>query len=707
MQNKVFDLLFRISLIYQAVPQQKSIMKISISVLLLSAAAITATKAQSLFQPEDIWKLSYLSEPQPSPDGKNILFSVKKTNLEENRGNSDLWIMRADGKGQIALLESPQSEFNARWRPDGKRIGFLRSEGGAPQLFEISPDGSGLERLSSEAGGIEGFEYSPDGKRIVFYRSTQVQKPDAKLFQGLSKASGKIYDGLLYRHWTEWADGSYNHVFIQDYLDGELSGKSQDIMAGELFDAPLKPMGGIEQICWSPDGKSIAYTCKKKTGTADATSTNSDIYLYDIGSGKTRNLSEGMMGYDTEPRFSPDGKKLAWQSMERDGYEADKNRLMVYDLAAGKATDATKDQDITIESMVWTSDSRLIYFQVQTQGTIQIYEWNSKAEAAKSIRPITKDESNITALALLPGAKEELVFTRQSMLAPNEIWRINPQTLQETRITAFNDKFLKSFPSCKVEKKMLKADDGKEILTWLVFPPDFDPMKSYPAVLFCQGGPQSMVSQSFSTRWNFQLMARQGYVMILPNRRGLPGFGKDWNEQISGDWGGQAMKDLLSVSDQMANMPYINKNKMGAVGASFGGYSVYWLAGNHQKRFKAFISHCGVFNLESMFGATEELWFSNWDMKGPYWQEPKPVSYTKFSPHLFVQNWDTPMLVIHNDKDFRVPLTEGLQAFTAAQLKNVPSRFLYFPDEGHWVLKPQNSVLWNRVFFDWLDKYLK
>jgi dipeptidyl aminopeptidase/acylaminoacyl peptidase len=683
-------------------------MKIPCTILFLNIILLPSF-AQNRFQPEDIWKLSYISEPQPSPDGRNVLFLVKKTSLEENRGNSDIWLMRSDGKGQIVLLESPQSEFNVRWRPDGKRIGFLRSEGGAPQLFEMFPDGTGLERLSSEAGGLDGFEYSPDGKKILFYRSAQVQKPEAKFFQGLPKASGKIYDGLLYRHWTDWADGSYNHIFMQEYdaENGELTGKAMDLMEGEPFDAPLKPMGGIEQVTWSPDGKNIAYTCKKKNGTADATSTNADIYLYNLATKTTRNLSEGMAGYDVEPRFSPDGKKIAWQSMERDGYEADKNRLMVLDLAVGKPVDATSGIDITVESMVWSSDSKLIFFQVQTKGTIQIYEWNSKADPAKAIRPITKDESNITALTLLPGSRDELVFTRQTMLAPNEIWRLDLQTMKETRLTSLNDEFLKSFPSCKVEKKMIRADDGKEILTWLVFPPDFDPLKSYPAVLFCQGGPQSMVGQNFSTRWNFQLMARQGYIMILPNRRGLPGFGKDWNEQISGDWGGQAMKDLLSVTDYMAKEPYINKDKMGAVGASFGGYSVYWLAGNHQKRFKTFISHCGVFNLESMFGATEELWFSNWDMKGPYWQEPKPVSYTKFSPHLFVKNWDSPMLVIHNDKDFRVPLTEGLQAFTAAQLKNVPSRFLYFPDEGHWVLKPQNSVLWNRVFIDWLDRYLK
>jgi dipeptidyl aminopeptidase/acylaminoacyl peptidase len=676
----------------------------------LSAAFLLAisAQAQNRFQPEDIWKLSYVSEPQASPDGKNILFGIKTTKLEDNKGNNDLFIMKSDGRGMISLIESPQSEFNARWRPDGKKIGFLRSEGGAPQLFEVNPDGSELEKVSSEAGGIEGFEYAPDGKNILFHRQVTVQKPDAVLYKDLPKASGKIYDGLLYRHWTDWADGSFNHVFIQNYNDGELEGNSIDIMAGETFDAPLKPMGGIEQISWSPDGKNLAYTCKKKFGTADATSTNSDIYLYNLETRSTQNISEGLMGYDTEPRFSPDGKKIAWQSMERDGYEADKNRLMVRDIASGKLTDATKDNDITIESLVWSSDSRAIYFQVQTQGTIQIYEWDSQELPSKAINPVTKGESNITSLALIKAGKmDNLIFTRQSINAPNEIWSIDPITQKENRLTGINDEFLKGFKTCKIEKKMMLADDGKNILTWVVYPPDFNPSIKYPTILFCQGGPQSMVSQSFSTRWNFQLMASQGYIMVLPNRRGLPGFGKEWNEQISGDWGGQAMQDLISVSDQIAKEPYVDKDKMGAVGASFGGYSVYWLAGNHQKRFKAFIAHCGVFNLESMFGATEETWFSNWDMKGPYWQEPKPVSYTKFSPHNFVKNWDTPMLVIHNDKDFRVPLTEGLQAFTAAQLKNVPSRFLYFPDEGHWVLRPQNSVLWNRVFFDWLGRYLK
>ena len=676
--------------------------------ILMAILVITESHSQNKFRPEDIWKLGMVSDPQASPDGKSILFGTKYTDLAENKGNNDLYIVSADGQGNIKITNSTASEFNARWRPDGKKIGFLMADGGAPQFFEINPDGSGLEKLSAEAGGIEGFEYSPKGDKILFYKSVQVQNQDVKLFKDLPKASGKVYDGLMYRHWTDWADGSYNHVFFQAYSNSELIGKPIDIMAGEAFDAPLKPMGGIEQITWSPDGKTIAYTCRKKNGTAEAMSTNSDIFLFDTDTKLTRNISLGMNGYDVEPRFSPDGKKIAWQSMERDGYEADKNRLMVKNLSTGEATDVTRDYDIAVESLVWSSNSQLIYFQVQTQGTVQIYEYDSRAPVNKSIEPITKGQFNYTSIGLFKSGKNDFILgTKQSMNGPNEVWKLDPIEEKEYQITKINEEFLAGFKLCKVEKKMVKATDGKEILTWVVYPPDFNPSNVYPAVLFCQGGPQSMVGQSFSTRWNFQLMASQGYVMVLPNRRGLPGFGQEWNEQISGKWGDQAMKDLVSVTDWMSSDPYIDKNKLAAVGASFGGYSVYWLAGNHQKRFKAFIAHCGVFNLESMYGATEETWFSNWDMKGPYWQEPKPESYTKFSPHLFVKNWDTPMLVIHNEKDFRVPLTEGLQAFSAAQLKNVPSRFLYFPDEGHWVLKPQNSVLWNRVFFDWLGRYLK
>lgn len=664
--------------------------------------------AQKTFTPEDLWKLGMVSDPQVSPDGKTVLFTIKYTNLAENKGSSDVYALTTEGKGFIKIIEQPGNEFNIRWRPDGKKIGFLMADGGAPQVYEVNPDGSGLEKISAEAGGIEGFEYSPTLDKILFHKSVNLQMPDTKLFKDLPKASGKVFDGLMYRHWTEWADGSFNHVFVQNYSNGELIGSATDLMKGEWFDCPVKPMGGIEQITWRPDGKAIVYTCKKKTGTADATSTNTDLYLYETETQKTTNLTEGMMGYDVEPRFSPDGKWMAWQSMARDGYEADKNRLMIREMATGKITDATQNYDLTIQSLVWSRLGGKVYFEVLTQGTVQYYEWDSKKPLAQSIQAVTSGMANFTSISCFQKGKTEfLIGTRQSMKGPNELWIVDPVKKTETQLSHVNTEFLAEFKPSKIEKRMVKATDGKEILTWVVYPADFDPMKQYPAVLFCQGGPQSMVGQSFSLRWNFQLMAQQGYIMVLPNRRGLPGFGQEWNESISGKWGEQAMADLISVTDDLSKEPYVDKNRWAAVGASFGGYSVYWLAGHHQKRFKAFIAHCGVFNLESMYGATEEIWFSNWDMKGPYWQEPQPESYTRFSPHKFVKKWDTPMLVIHNEKDFRVPLTEGLQAFSAAQLQNIPSRFLYFPDEGHWVLKPQNSVLWNRVFFDWLDRYLK
>lgn len=675
---------------------------------LLASRPMVAQTPQKTFTPEDLWKLGLVSDPQVSPDGKTILFSVKYTDLSENKGNSDVYAMTSEGKGIIKIIDQPGNEFNIRWRPDGKKIGFLMADGNATQLFEVNPDGTGLEKISAEAGGIDGFEYAPTADKILYHKAVTIQKPDARLYKNLPKATGKIYDGLMFRHWTEWADGSFNHVFVQNYANGEFQGAPVDVMKGELFDCPLKPHGGIEQITWRPDGRAIVYTCKKKTGTADATSTNSDLYLFEIDNQKTTNLTEGMLGYDMEPRFSPDGRFLAFCSMARDGYEADKNRLMIREMATGKMTEATQHYDITIQSPVWSKLGGRVFFEVLTQGTIQYYEWDAKKPLNQSIRPITSGQANFTSLAtFLKGKQDMLVGTRQSMKAPNEIWLVDPVKKSESQLTHINQEFLSEFKPSRIDQRMVKATDGKEILTWVVYPPDFDPMKKYPAVLFCQGGPQSMVGQSFSLRWNFQMMAAQGYIMVLPNRRGLPGFGQEWNEAISGKWGEQAMADLIAVTDDLSKEPYVDKDKLAAVGASFGGYSVYWLAGNHKKRFKCFIAHCGVFNLESMFGATEEIWFSNWDMKGPYWQEPKPESYTRFSPHLFVKNWDTPMLVIHNDKDFRVPLTEGIQAFTAAQLKNVPSRFLYFPDEGHWVLKPQNSVLWNRVFLDWLGRYLK
>jgi dipeptidyl aminopeptidase/acylaminoacyl peptidase len=519
----------------------------------------------------------------------------------------------------------------------------------------------------------------------------------------------RIYDNLMFRHWDHWEDELSSHIFIADYSNGSISTDYKDIMAGEPFESPLQPFGDEEQIAWSPDGKKIAYTCKKLTGTAYATSTDSDIYLYDIATGKTENLSKGNPGYDTKPAFSPDGKKIIWLSMATPSYEADRNRIIQYEFATGTKTELTQGYDYTADSPVFSKDGRYIYFMAGINATDQLWSYDFKP--AKGVHPIsqlTKDIADVISFSLGGDPKNPVLVTSvMSISSPAELFRVDTKSGASTQLTTTNKEVLSKIKMGKVEKRMVKTTDNLDMLTWVIYTPDFDPSKKYPTLLYCQGGPQSTVSQFFSYRWNFQLMAAHGYIVVAPNRRGLPSFGEKWNRDISGDWGGQAMKDLLSAIDDVSKEPYVNKDKMGAVGASFGGYSVYWLAGNHNKRFKAFISHCGVFNLESMYGTTEEIFFGDFDMGGPYFKKPQPKSYTEFNPIKFVNNWDTPILVIHNDKDFRVPISQGMEAFTAAQLKNIPSRFLSFPDENHWVTKPQNSVLWQREFFRWLDTYLK
>jgi dipeptidyl aminopeptidase/acylaminoacyl peptidase len=463
----------------------------------------------------------------------------------------------------------------------------------------------------------------------------------------------------------------------------------------------MNPHGGNEHIAWSHDSKTLAYTSKKKNGKDFATSTNSEIYLYDLATGTTTNLTEGMAGYDVEPLFSPAGGMIAWLSMERDGFEADRNRIFVQELATGKKTELTKGFDQNASHLSWSKDGATLYFISGIRGTEQAYSVDVKT--AKITR-LTEGTHNYNSIA---QAGEFLVGQQCSMSFPTELWTVDPKTGKQTPLTRINESILKGVEWGGVRERIVKTTDGKDLLAWVIYPPNFDPNKKYPTLLYCQGGPQSQVSQFFSYRWNFQLMAANGYIVVAPNRRGLPGFGQAWNDAISGDWGGQAMKDYLSAIDDVAKEPYVDKDKLGCVGASYGGYSAYMLAGMHQKRFKAFIAHCGLFNLESWYPATEELFFANWDMKGPYWTNPQPKSYAQFSPHNFVQNWDTPILVIHGEKDFRVPVGEGMQAFGAAQIKGIPSRFLYFPDEGHWVTGAQNGVLWHRVFYEWLDRWLK
>jgi dipeptidyl aminopeptidase/acylaminoacyl peptidase len=679
-------------------------------ILILFASSISLiANAQSTLTPESLWKFGRVSDPRISPDGKTVLYNVKTYNVAENKGNADIYTIPTVGGNATALASGSANESAARWSADGKKIFFLMNDkDGMSQIFEMNPDGSAKKQVTFIKSDISNFGFAPAGGALWFTADVKVDQTMADIYPDLPKATGKVYDDLMYRHWTSWEDGAYSHVFVANYAEGKIIGTPIDIMKAERFDTPLAPNGGDEQLGWSPDGKTLAYTCKKFAGKEYAENTNSDIYLYSLTTNTTTNVSTGMMGYDINPRFSPDGKQLLWLSMETPKYEADRNRIIFYDLTTKTRVDATKSFDYSVGDADWSKDSKMIYFACSINATDQIWSLDLNPKNKMPIRQITSDIGDHQNFSYTTVGNETVFITSMmSISMPTELFKINLKDGKSTQLTEVNKAQLSATKMGRVEKRMIKATDGKDILTWVIYPPDFDPSKKYPALLYCQGGPQSTVSQFFSYRWNFQLMAAKGYIVVAPNRRGLPSFGTEWNRQISEDWGGQCMNDYLSAIDDVSKEPFVNKDRLGAVGASFGGYSVYWLAGHHNKRFKALISHCGVFDLKSMYGTTEELWFPDFDFGGPYWKSPQPASYQKFSPIDFVQNWDTPLLVIHNELDFRVPLGQGMEAFTAARGQNIPAKFLYFPDEGHWIIKPQNSILWQRVFFDWLDKYLK
>lgn len=658
--------------------------------------------AQERLTPELLWKLGRVSDVQLSPDGKTILFGITYYNLQANKGNRNLYILPVSGGIPTKITESAGFVFNGLWRPDGKKIGYISSESGDNQIWEMNPDGTGKKQISTITDGINGFIYSPAINNIVFIKDVKMDKTVNEVYPDLPLADARIIDDLMYRHWDSWHDYAYSHVFFAPYKDGIMS-EGKDIMFGQYFDSPLTPDGGMEQIAISPDGKLIAFTCKKLKGKEEAISTNSDIFIYNIETGTTENISPELKGYDMEPVFSTDGKKIAWNSMATPGFESDKKRIMLYDFATKKCEDLSSGFDQSSTNFRFSSsEPDFMYFISGVNATYQIYKINIKT---KKITQVTSGTHDYTEFCVNGNT---IVGAKMSMSLPTEIFLINQISKgnSEQQLTFTNKEQLKNIQMGRVEEKWITTTDKKKMLVWVIYPPYFDKNKKYPALLYCQGGPQSAVSQFFSYRWNFQMMAANDYIVVAPNRRGLPSFGQEWNDQISQDYGGQNMKDYLSAIDSVSKEPNIDANRLGAVGASYGGFSVYWLAGNHNKRFKAFIAHCGMFNLESWYGETEELWFANHDLGGAYWNKPQPKSYD-FSPHKFVGNWDTPILVIHGANDFRIPFTEGMQAFDAAQLKGIPSRFLYFPKESHFVLKPQNSVLWQRVFFEWLDKYLK
>jgi len=657
--------------------------------------------ANDRLTPEGLWAMGRLSDPQVSPDGKTILYGVTYYSIQQNRGNRDLYAMNADGSNPRRITKTPGSEFNAIWRPDGKKIGFLSAESGSVQLWEMNPDGSGRIQLSNIEGGITGFKYAPNQKMVVYTKELEVENKFANLYEGLDKASGRLMNDLMYRHWDSWKD-TKSHIFIASY-DGEKIWNEKDIMEGEPYDAPLKPFGGMEEINWSPDSKVLAYTSKKKIGKDYALSTNSDNYFYNLETGKTTNFTEGMMGYDISPVYSPDGKYVAWESMERDGYESDKNRLFIMEIATGKKTYATKDFDQNVGSLTWTPDSKSIYFTSDFQGTFQIYQYTLTDSKVRQITDGLHDYNSVTL------AGNMLIGVKQTMAQPTELFEVNPKNGNEKQLTFTNQELLDKLTMGVTEGRWMKTHDGEDMLTWIIYPPNFDPNKKYPALLYCKGGPQGPLSQNFHYRWNYQIMAANDYIIVAPNRRGVSGFGQEWQEQISGDYHGKSMKDYLTAIDEMAKEPFVDETRLGAIGASAGGHAVFYLAGNHEGRFKAFIAHDGIFNKEAQYLETEEMFFANWDMGGAFWEFDNETAQETFkhSPHRFVQNWDTPILIIHGERDYRVVYTQGMTAFNAAILRGVPAEFLFFPDEHHFVLKPQNAILWQRTFFNWLDKWLK
>jgi dipeptidyl aminopeptidase/acylaminoacyl peptidase len=649
--------------------------------------------------PETLWEFGRVSDTQVSPDGSDVLFGITRYDVEGNRGNRDLFVMPVTGGTPRNITNSAGSESNARWRPDGRKIGFISSRGGSAQLWEMNPDGSGAVQVSQVEGGISGFGYAPDMKHVFFTKKVKILAGVADMYPDLPDAQAIITDDLMYRHWDHFTDGHFSHVFVAAYSDGHI-GMPVDIMEGEPFNAPLAPFGGVSQIAWTPDGQKLAYTSKKLFGKEYALSTNSNIYLYDLLTGETKDLTPFNDGYDKSPAFSPDGRYMAWESMHQDGFEADKTRIMVMDMESGKYRDYSAGFDQSSSGFSWSPDGKILYFVSGIHATYQLFALDV---SSGEISQLTDGIHNYTSVT---PAGDFLIAEQMSMSMPTEIFRIHASGLQAEQLSFINKAILDGLDLAGVEKRWIETTDGKEMLVWVIYPPHFDPGKKYPALLYCGGGPQNAVSQFFSYRWNFQMMAANDYIVVAPNRRGLPTFGQEWNDQISQDYGGQNKQDLLRAIDVLKEEPFIDEERLGAVGASYGGFSVYWLAGNHEGRFSAFIAHCGMFNFESWYGTTEEMFFANHDMGGAYWQKPRPRNYD-FSPHRFAGNWDTPILVIHGAKDFRVPYSEGMQAFNAAQLQGIPSRFLLFPEENHWVLKPQNSILWQREFFKWLDKWLK
>lgn len=689
------------------------------------------TLQSDLMTPEALWAMGRIGTAQASPDGKHIIYQVGYYSVKQNKGHQVIYIMDSDGKNNKMLTTSAKSETDAVWIKDGQKIAFL-CDG---QIWEMNPDGSGRKQLTNDKTGIDGFKFSPDEKYVILIKQIPYHGIIKEKPEDLPLTTGRVITDMNYRHWDEYVE-SIPHPYLAEVTSNGI-GEGTDIMKGEPYECPVKPFGGAEQLAWSTDSKTIAYTSRKKTGINYAISTDTDIYLYNIESKQTVNIckpanykepeinmtksmknqavnSEENLknnpGYDVNPKFSPNGQYVAWLSMARNGYESDRNRLCVYNLKTGEKTYTTESFDSNVDDFCWSADSKTLYFLGIWHGCENIYQTNLKG----NVMQLTDGWNDYGSVQMLNDGKK-LLAERHSMSQASELYIVTPGKKEKTakveQITFENKHLYDQMTFGKIQQRWTKTTDGKNMMYWIILPAHFDATKKYPTLLFCEGGPQSPVSQFWSYRWNMQIMAANGYVVIAPNRRGLPGFGSEWNEEISGDWTGQCMNDYLSaIDDACKNLPFVDKDRLGAVGASFGGFSVYYLAGHHNKRFKCFIAHDGAFNLESMYTDTEEAWFSNWEYDDAFWNKDMTENAKRTyanSPHKFVDKWDTPILCIHGEKDYRINANQGMGAFNAARMRGIPAELLLFPDENHWVLKPQNGVLWQRTFFNWLDRWLK
>lgn len=675
--------------------------KVLAAALTLSCSAFS----QNVLTPEKLLEFKRLSGATVSPDGTLLLFSQTTMDVANNKGNADLFVVNLKDNSIKQLTNTPYSEYDAQW--GGKNtIYFMTAESGRGDIYKMNFDGTNKQKIS-DVDNINGFKIAPNEQSILILHDVKTKNTIQETYPDLPKSNARVEDDLLYRHWASWDDYQVEHLFHYKIEAEKMVKNGVDLMKGEPFASNLPPFGGMGNITISHDSKFVVFATKKSKGKEFALSTNSELYKVNLQTLEQSCITcdKNFKGYDNHPAFSSKGD-LAWLSMARDGFEADKNDLIVLS-ADGKITNFTAKHDLTINDFVWNTDGTKLFALVPTKGTVQIYEI---VIATGAVNPLTSGRHDYISLTTHGS---NIYAGRQSMLSPVEYFGLEIVTSKKTtkvnvkQLTNANTEMLKQLDQPTVQERWVETSDGKKMLTWIMLPPNFDETKKYPTLLYCQGGPQSQVSQFFSYRWNLMLMASQGYIIVAPNRRGLPGFGQEWNDAISKDWGGQPIKDYLAAIDDASTLPYVDKDRLGAIGASYGGYSVYMLAGVHENRFKTFVSHCGLFNLESWYGMTEELFFAKWDIGGPYWEEENKEAFLKNSPHRYVKNWNTPILVIHGGIDFRVPEAEGMQAYQVAQLKGIKSRFLHFPTEGHWVLTPQNGLVWHREFFRWLAEDLK